>query len=83
MSAGAGLWVYLSASPLLCTLLAGAGLRSSRIQGLVHATEMMQGTPDLEEFLTGDERGWLLPEYLLAVSRQTIDLPLTPEQARE
>jgi signal transduction histidine kinase len=45
-------------------------LRSSRVQGLIRATEMMQGAPDLGTFLTRDERGRLLPEYLLSVSRQ-------------
>ncbi|HYH96654.1 ATP-binding protein [Hyalangium sp.] len=46
-------------------------LRGSRVQGLVRATQMMQEKgPDLGMFLTRDERGRLLPEYLLSVSRQ-------------
>jgi signal transduction histidine kinase len=46
-------------------------LYGSRIQGLVRATELMkEHTPDLGDFLTRDERGRLLPEYLLSVSRQ-------------
>jgi len=46
-------------------------LYGSRIQGLVRASELMkEHTPDLGDFLTRDERGRLLPEYLLSVSRQ-------------
>jgi two-component system, LuxR family, sensor kinase FixL len=46
-------------------------LYTSRLQGLLRATELMkQHTPDLGDFLTRDERGRLLPEYLLSVSRQ-------------
>jgi signal transduction histidine kinase len=45
-------------------------LHGSRIHGLVRATELMQGAPDLGALLTRDERGRLLPEYLLSVSRQ-------------
>ncbi|KFE64843.1 sensor histidine kinase [Hyalangium minutum] len=46
-------------------------LHGSRVQGLVRATELMkEHTPDLGDFLTRDERGRLLPEYLQSVSRQ-------------
>jgi PAS domain S-box-containing protein len=45
-------------------------LRGSHLQGLIRATELMQGATDLGAFLTRDERGRLLPEYLLSVSRQ-------------
>jgi len=45
-------------------------LHDSRIQGLVRATELIHGSPDLGAFLTRDERGRRLPEYLLTVSRQ-------------
>jgi hypothetical protein len=51
------------------TLLAER-LRASRIHGLARAMELMQGAPDLGTFLTRDERGRLLPEYLLSVSRR-------------
>jgi signal transduction histidine kinase len=44
-------------------------LHDSRIHGLVRATELMHSAPDLGAFLTRDERGRLLPEYLLIVSR--------------
>ncbi len=45
-------------------------LHGSRLQGLIRATEMLQGASDLGTFLTRDEKGRLLPEYLLSVSRQ-------------
>ncbi|WP_224370427.1 ATP-binding protein [Hyalangium versicolor] len=46
-------------------------LRGSRVQGLVRATELIhEHGEDLGTFLTRDERGRLLPEYLLSVSRQ-------------
>ncbi|HVG59283.1 MAG TPA: ATP-binding protein [Hyalangium sp.] len=45
-------------------------LHESRIRGLVRATELIHDSPDLGAFLTRDERGRLLPEYLLSVSRQ-------------
>ncbi|WP_224245038.1 ATP-binding protein [Hyalangium gracile] len=49
-------------------------LRGSRVQGMVRATELMnQHAPDLGTFLTRDERGRLLPEYLLSVSRQVAE----------
>jgi two-component system sensor kinase FixL len=45
-------------------------LHGSRVQGLLRATELMKAhTVDLGDFLTRDERGRLLPEYLLSVSR--------------
>jgi PAS domain S-box-containing protein len=52
-------------------------LRGSRVAGIVRATELMrEHTEDLGTFLTRDERGRLLPEYLLSVSKQ-----LAEEQA--
>ena len=46
-------------------------LYGSRVRGLVRAAELMkEHTPGLEHFLTRDERGRLLPEYLLSVSQQ-------------
>ncbi|MBN1210125.1 MAG: PAS domain-containing protein [Myxococcaceae bacterium] len=52
-------------------------LHGSRVAGIVRATELMrEHAADLGAFLTRDERGRLLPEYLLAVSKQ-----LAEEQA--
>jgi signal transduction histidine kinase len=45
-------------------------LRQSRVGLLRQATDMLQGhRPDLARFLTEDERGRLLPEYLARVSQ--------------
>ncbi|MFL5346121.1 MAG: two-component system sensor histidine kinase NtrB [Hyalangium sp.] len=52
-------------------------LHGSRVPGLLRATELLRDkAPELDTFLTRDERGRVLPEYLLAVSRQ-----LAEEQA--
>ena len=73
-------------------------LRGSRRVGLLRAAELLrEHTPHLHTFLTQDEKGLVLPEYLLSVSRQLakehermltevqaltkIDLPLTREHA--
>ncbi len=57
--------------------LIGEQLQGSRMPGLLRATELLrEKATDLGTFLTRDERGRLLPEYLLAVSRR-----LAEEQA--
>jgi signal transduction histidine kinase len=46
-------------------------LRGSRQIGLLRAVELLQAhTSNLHTFLTEDEKGQVLPEYLLSVSRQ-------------
>jgi PAS domain S-box-containing protein len=46
-------------------------LRNSRLGGLVRAAELLQeNVGQLSTFLTEDEKGRVLPEYLLSVSRQ-------------
>jgi two-component system sensor kinase FixL len=46
-------------------------LRGSRMAGLVRATELLHAnSAHLSTFLTQDEKGRVLPEYLLSVSRQ-------------
>ncbi len=46
-------------------------LRGSRLVGLLRAAELLQAhTGNLPAFLTEDEKGQVLPEYLLTVSRQ-------------
>ncbi|HEY8356558.1 MAG TPA: GAF domain-containing sensor histidine kinase, partial [Ramlibacter sp.] len=49
--------------------LAAARLRSSRAKGLARAAEMLRAhTHDLAAFLTTDDKGRLLPAYLVTVS---------------
>jgi two-component system sensor kinase FixL len=46
-------------------------LRGSRLAGLIRAAELLQAhTDNLHTFLTQDEKGQVLPEYLLSVSQQ-------------
>jgi two-component system sensor kinase FixL len=53
-------------------------LRGSRMQGLVRAARLLQeNAGDLGGYLTRDERGRLLPEYLLSVSRQLAEEQVT------
>lgn len=48
----------------------GATLRRSRANGIVRAAELIDGhRANLPEFLTTDERGRILPEYLVKASR--------------
>jgi len=48
-------------------------VRSSRVSGLVKASDLIeQHTEDLEEFITSDEKGKHLPDYLNQLSKQLL-----------